>query len=108
MRAFIAAGLVAALIVGVPAVAMAQYPEPDHPNLCSIVRRDPDGSVLVQCRNAYTGAMWFERRSPNGDMSGTNAQGQNWTYDANRRVYENPQAGQRCIYSATGQRLCTN
>ncbi len=104
--------LIALALGFTPAVALAQYypgtPQDTqtHPNIYS-TQTNPDGSSTTRGSNPYTGSQWSSQRQPNGDQSGVNSQGQRWTYDNSTKTYDNPQAGQRCITSATGQRICT-
>jgi hypothetical protein len=103
----------AALLALMPAVAVAQYnaipyhsPYSQAPRTTTTVdpqsgsvyttTRRANGQTDIQGSNLQTGAMWRSRIEPNGNQSGTDANGNLWTYDRKSGAYMNTD-GRSCI-----------
>lgn len=59
-------------------------------------RTDQSGTTTVNGNNVQTGAMWNTRIKPNGDQSGTDANGNMWNYNARSGSYMSTD-GTTCI-----------
>ena len=66
-----------------------------------------EGEVKVVGYNLRTGSRWQTEIRNNGDEFGTDAGGNNWTYDAATSIYYNYGTGQRCTGTGAG-RVCTH
>lgn len=56
---------------------------------------DSDGDTEVRGRNFYTGSNWKTTIESNGDMRGTDSNGNRWKYNADTDVYYNYGTGER-------------
>lgn len=61
-----------------------------------------DGSVTVRGNNYETGSHWKTDIKPDGDQTGTDADGNRWRYDSQTNVYRNSGTGVTC--RGTGSR----
>lgn len=59
-------------------------------------QRNPHGGATVNGFNSNTGSSWRTQIQPNGSMSGTDSQGNYWTYDRNSGLYMNYGTGRMC------------
>ena len=63
------------------------------------------GGARVQGYNFGNGSMWNQTIQPNGNMQGTDAQGNFWTYNEGSKTYMNFGTGKMCVGEGMG-RIC--
>ena len=64
-----------------------------------------NGGANIQGSNLNNGSMWNTQVKPNGDMSGTDANGNYWNYNSSTKTYNNYGTGRMC--TGTGaSRIC--
>lgn len=68
-------------------------------------RTDSYGNTTVNGYNLQNGTMWNSRIQPNGSQTGTDANGNYWTYDHRTKTYNNLGTGKMCVGEGYG-RIC--
>lgn len=66
-------------------------------------RTDSYGNTTVNGYNLQNGTMWNSRIKPNGNQSGTDAQGNYWDYNARSGTYHNYGTGRTCYGRGEGR-----
>ena len=65
----------------------------------------PNGGARINGYNPYTGSTWNTTVKPNGQQSGTDADGNSWTYNPQTGFYMNYGTGKMCTGTGAA-RVC--